>query len=257
MSAISLPRHDEAWRKAGLATVSLVLNAALIAVLSFTALGIDETATPPPPPLVYLDIEPRPLLPGEIERRPMVEAPAREAIALPSPLADAAPVARPLDKDDEDDRPAPPNPRIAATPPTRTPAPPAADWTVRSDVRGNVARSLRQGLPGCSVPSRLTETERQACREDFERRASAAPPIEGTGNPERDAAFAREGARRLAQWEAQRRPLSGGVGVTAPADCVGSNFGTGCAGAHLGPVPGTDMRQGADSLIRQGSNRVD
>ena len=45
-------------------------------------------------------------------------------------------------------------------------------------------------------------------------------------------AFAREGARRLAEWEARRRPLSGGVGVVGPADCVGSNFGTGCAGAH-------------------------
>jgi len=249
--------RDLDWRKAGLAGVSVVLNVALIAVLSFTALGIDETATPPSPPLVYLDIAPRTLLPGEIERRPTVQAPAREAVALPSPVADASPVARPLDEDEEDDRPAPPRPRISRAAPAGTPAPPAADWTVRPDIRGSVARSLRHGLPGCSAPSRLTQIERDACREDFERRASAAPPISGTGDPERDAAFAREGARRLAQWEAQRRPLSGGVGITKPADCVGSNFGTGCAGAHLGPVPGTDMRQGADSLIRQNSNRVD
>lgn len=258
MSALSLRRHDLTWRKAGLATVSAAFNALLIAALSLTALGIEETAAPPPPPLVYLDIEPRPLLPGEIERRPPVEAPAREETPLSaSASTTTSTLARPLEKDDEDDRPAPPNPRIAVAPPAGAPAPPSADWTVRSDVRGSVARSLRQGLPGCSVPSRLTQVERDACREDFERRASAAPPIEGTGNPERDAAFAREGARRLAQWEAQRRPLSGGVGVTAPADCVGSNFGTGCAGAHLAPVPNTDMRQGADSLIRQKSNKVE
>jgi len=246
------------WRKAGLAAISAVFNALLIAALSLTALGVDETVAPPAPPLVYLDITPRPLLPGEIERRPPVEAPARAETPLSSSAsARTSTLARPLEKDDEDDRPAPPNPRIATTPPAGTPAPPSTDWTVRSDVRGSVARSLRQGLPGCSVPSRLTQVERDACREDFERRASAAPPISGTGNPERDAAFAREGARRLAQWEAQRRPLSGGVGITGPADCVGSNFGAGCAGAHLDGPPGVDMRQGATTNIRQGSNKVD
>ncbi len=98
-----------------------------------------------------------------------------------------------------------------------------------------MARTLRQGLPGCASPDLLNEMERQHCRNEFARRAENAAPITGSGNPERDARFAREGARRLAEWEATRRPLSGGVGVVGPADCVGSNFGTGCAGAHLNP----------------------
>jgi hypothetical protein len=87
------------------------------------------------------------------------------------------------------------------------------------------------------------------------RRGLNAAPITGTGNPERDAAFARQGARRLAEWEMMNRPLSGGVGVVGPADCIGSNFGTGCAGAHLGDVPGVDMRQGAESTINRGERR--
>ena len=115
--------------------------------------------------------------------------------------------------------------------------------------------TLRQGLPGCASPELLNEAERRRCRDDFDRRAAAGPPIRGTGNPERDARFARQGARRLAEWEQLRRPLSGGVGVVGPADCVGSNFGTGCAGAHLGPVPGVDMQQGARTPINPGEQR--
>ena len=42
-----------------------------------------------------------------------------------------------------------------------------------------------------------------------------------------------------------------------PSDCVGSNLGTGCAGAHLGDRPGVDMRQGATTNIRQRSNKLD
>ena len=118
-----------------------------------------------------------------------------------------------------------------------------------------MARTLRQGLIGCSTPQQLSTAERANCREDAMRRGLNAAPITGTGNPERDAAFAREGARRLAEWEQRRRPLSGGVGVVGPADCVGSNFGTGCAGAQLPSVPGVDMRQGAETTINRGERR--
>ena len=77
--------------------------------------------------------------------------------------------------------------------------------------------------------------ERAICDERFAERAAAAAPIEGTGNPARDARFAAEGARALAEYEARRRPLSGGVGVVGPQDGPGSNFGMGVAGAHIDP----------------------
>jgi hypothetical protein len=118
-----------------------------------------------------------------------------------------------------------------------------------------MARGLRQGAVGCASPELLNELERRHCRERFGERAAAAPPITGSGNAERDAAFARQGARRLAEWEMMNRPLSGGVGVVGPADCVGSNFGTGCAGAHLPDVAGVDMRQGGRTTHNGGERR--
>ena len=75
--------------------------------------------------------------------------------------------------------------------------------------------------------------------------------INGTGNAARDGRFAREGAREMQRYEAQRRPLSGGAGVMPPQECPGSNFGVGCAGAHLDP----SMRQGATTNVRQDSNK--
>nr|WP_314434832.1 hypothetical protein [uncultured Brevundimonas sp.] len=132
------------------------------------------------------------------------------------------------------DRPSPINPRLAAPAPHSIPAP-DNQWTVSSDRTAAMGRALRQGLAGCTNPQLLSREERQHCEDRRAQIARNAVPITGTGDPARDAAFAREGARRLAQWEADRRPLSGGVGIVGPADCVGSNFGTGCAGAQLDP----------------------
>lgn len=240
------------WRKAGLATASVAINLALLTALSFTALGVDDgdriVSTPP----VYLDIEPRPLLPDERPREPVHAPPATQAQAAremqqtDSRSAAAGPGA---------ERPTPPRPRVTLPAPQGVPTP-ANPWRVDpDDQRAGMARGLRQGAVGCASPELLNELERRHCQERFGERAAVAPPITGSGNPERDAAFAREGARRLAQWEAQRRPLSGGVGVVGPADCIGSNFGTGCAGAHLGPVPGTDMQQGARTTHNSGEQR--
>ena len=256
MTALPLPRPRRPnWRKAGLATASVVINTALIAFLSFTAPGIKRPDFVSEPPPIYIDITPRPLLPDEQPRIPVQTPPASDATTTPRNAREivTAPSTRP--ETPQDVRPAPLRPRIATPSPQGVPAPPDA-WTVNPNDRSNaMARTLRQGLIGCSTPQQLSTAERANCREDAMRRGLNAAPITGTGNPERDAAFAREGARRLAEWEQRRRPLSGGVGVVGPADCVGSNFGTGCAGAQLPDVPGVDMRQGAETTINRGERR--
>jgi len=257
MSVSAMPRPNRRrpdWRKAGLATAAVAINTALIAALSFTALGIeggDIVAAPPP---IYLDIEPRPLLPDERPRVPTVTRPEVAPVAASASNASPAPSVR-TPETEAAPRPAPLRPRLAAPAPPGAP-PPADVWRVDPANRsGAMARSLRQGLPGCASPDLLNDAERRHCRDAFARRGENAAPITGSGNPQRDAAFAREGARRLAEWEAKRRPLSGGVGVVGPADCPGSNFGTGCAGAQLPDVPGVDMRQGAETTINRGERR--
>jgi len=256
VSALPPPRRPRAvnWRKLGLATMAVAINAAFITALSLSALGIDGRDIDVDPPPVYLDIEPRPLLPDERPRLPTTATPDVEPAAAPA--SSAAPSVRASAAETQAvPRPAPLRPRLAA--PTPPGAPPPGDvWRVDPANRsGAMARSLRQGLPGCASPDLLNEMERRHCRDEFARRGENAAPITGSGNPQLDAAFAREGARRLAEWEQRRRPLSGGVGVVGPADCVGSNFGTGCAGAQLPDVPGVDMRQGAETTINPGERR--
>lgn len=257
MSVSALPRPNPRrpdWRKAGLATASIAINTALIAALSFTALGIEGRDIVAAPPPIYLDIEPRPLLPDERPRVPTVTQPEVAPVAAAASNASPAPSVR-APETEAVPRPAPLRPRLAAPAPLGAP-PPADVWRVDPANRsGAMARSLRQGLPGCASPDLLNDAERRHCRDEFARRGENAAPITGSGNPQRDAAFAREGARRLAEWEAKRRPLSGGVGVVGPADCIGSNFGTGCAGAQLPDVPGVDMRQGAETTINRGERR--
>lgn len=240
------------WRKAGLATASVVINLALLTALSFTALGAGDRDRISPPPPVYLDIEPRPLLPDERPREPVYAPPATQAQAARETQRAES---RSATADPSVEHPTPPRPRATLPAPQGVPTP-ANPWRVDpDDQRASMARGLRQGAVGCASPELLNELERRHCRERFGERAAAAPPITGSGNAERDAAFARQGARRLAEWEMMNRPLSGGVGVVGPADCVGSNFGTGCAGAHLGPVPGTDMQQGARTTHNSGEQR--
>ena len=201
--------------------------------------------------------------------RPLPLAPAPPAAAAERAAPASAPVTalRPRKKDEEEARsglPAAPAPRLAAPPPG---APSVAAsggagvsdaWRVAPEGQaGRNARALRTSPAGCPSTAILTRGEQAVCDERFNARAAegAQRPITGSGNAQRDARFAREGAREMQRYEQQRRPLSGGVGVIGPADCPGSNFGTGCAGAHLKDVPGVDMRQGARSTVNEGERR--
>ncbi|KQS56056.1 hypothetical protein ASG17_08445 [Brevundimonas sp. Leaf363] len=239
-------------RKIAWVGASVAGHAVVIAALAWGAvkpMDLQRQAAP----VVYLDIEPRLVRPSDPVRKPTEAArrtEARQAAAQAALSAVSVNAPSPL--------PSPPRPRMAAPAPAAASPPPADPWQVRREDMGDaVARSLRAGIPGCRTPDILSQPEREACDQTFGAAAALAPPITGTGNARRDARFAREGARALAEYEAMRRPLGSGVGVVGPADCIGSNFGTGCAGAHLGSVPGVDMRQGSDSLVRQPSNKLD
>jgi hypothetical protein len=188
------------------------------------------------------------------------------AASAPSLPAPALPARRPAKDKDEDEAasgpPSAPAPRMAAPAPGGAPAPAASGvtdaWRFTPEGQaGRNARALRTSPAGCPSTGILTQSERAVCDERFNARAAegAERRITGSGNAERDARFAREGAREMQRYEQQRRPLSGGVGVLGPADCHGSNFGTGCAGAHLKDIPGVDMRQGARGTVNEGERR--
>lgn len=194
---------------------------------------------------------------------PTPPAAAERAVSTPAPIAPVR--ARKKDEDAaRDGLPSTPAPRIATPAPGAPSAaasgvPGVSDaWRVGGESQAERnARALRTSPAGCRSTAILSPGERAICDERFNARAAegATRPITGTGNAERDARFAREGARELQRYEQQRRPLSGGVGVLGPADCPGSNFGTGCAGAHLKDIPGVDMRQGARSTVNEGERR--
>ncbi|MDP3803189.1 hypothetical protein [Brevundimonas sp.] len=202
-------------------------------------------------PVIHIQMEPRPLLPGEVARVRPAPAPPQtiEAPALPgSPAADRD---RPFrDPTEDEDRPAPPAPRVGAPAPGAPPPPAGVEgWAVRPETLGDrVGRGLRTRGSGCATPALLSAAERAVCDDRFGQRAAAAAPIdEMSGSP-----FAAEGARRLAQYEARRRPLAGGSGNVGPQDGPGSNFGMGVAGAHLDPSFRPDSTQNIRTDRRDG-----
>lgn len=209
-----------------------------------------SVAIAPPAPLPAPTRAPTPV-PAPLPAAVPIPAPAPAPVpaaaaerAAPTP-APALPV-RMRKKDEDEARnglPAAPTPRLA-NPAPGAPSAAAAGvggitdaWRVTPEGQdGRNARALRTSPAGCPSTRILRPGEQAVCDDRFNARAAegaARGPISGSGNAERDARFSREGAREMQRYEAQRRPLSGGVGVAAPADCPGSNFGTGCAGSHL------------------------
>jgi hypothetical protein len=232
-----------------------------VGVLAVIGLGLFETRrdlAPIDDTPIYLQMEPRPLLEGETTRVP---TPSRTRAIETQPLAGARPdVLAPRKRDEDEAAPSPPAPRAAAGaagPGTPAPAADANPWTYRPETaEAAVGRSLRTGAGGCRiVDGHLSASEQQLCDDRFNAGAAAGrqigPRTQTASEQRRNEQFARDGAAALRRYEARRAPLTGGVGVMGPADCVGSNFGTGCAGAHLDP----SIRQGAQNLIRTPSGR--
>ena len=249
------PTREGRWRKPAIVAASLGLHVVVIGWMALQGIqeprryGGDLIEDPLFPQPILIELEPRPLLRGEVARTRQTPPPDTP----PSNLTDAGTrlthTTGATGSADAGDRPSPPAPRFATAPPGQAvAAPPAevgsAQWQVRRETLGDrVGRGLRTSTVGCTNPRLLTAAERAICDDRFGARAGAAPPIEGTGNAERDGRFAREGARALAEYEARRRPLSGGVGVVGPQDGPGSNFGMGVAGAHLDPALRPDSTQ--------------
>jgi hypothetical protein len=255
------PSRLARWRRPTLIGASVAAHVVVLGLLSYRAMGLAYPVLEPPPPAIYVEIEPRPLLPGEKARpRPApVAPPQRQAEAEPQPAsAEERSVMRfrlPFERRPDEDEEASRNvPALRPAAPT-APAPPAdvgTVWAVRPETMGDrIGRGMRTRGPGCASPQLLTEAERTICEDRFAERAAAAAPITGTGDPERDARFAAEGARALAQYEIRRRPLAGGVGIVGPQDGPGSNFGMGVAGAHIDP----SLRPDSNTNIRTGRDR--
>ncbi len=243
-------------RKAAILLGSIAFHVAVLTPLALRMVDpADAPAFDATPPPMFLEMEPRPLLEGETGREPTFARTAETAPALA-----AATTAEPTPSlDDEDDVPAPPSPRVAAGAPSGSPPAPADPWRVTPEtMRAAVARTLRTGPAGCrTMDGRLSPGEQALCDERFNEAAGRAGPLGPRtltpGEARREAQFARDGARALAQYEARRAPLAGGVGIVGPGDCPGSNLGVGCAGAHLDPA----MRQGATTVGNPGMRSND
>lgn len=238
--------HDRR-RRAMILGGSAVLHAAILGLIG---MGLLEDRLAPPPfddAPIYLDIEPRPLLRGETARP---AAPSRvqpvESRALNRAATDLA--VAPQQKDEEEDAPSPPAPRMAGgTSGAAGPAAPADanPWTYRPESQAAaVARSLRTGTGGCRImDGHLSAAEQALCDERFNAGAAEAARRHPLGartrtasEARRDAEFARQGAAALENYEVRRRPLSGGTGnVLSSPDCPGGNLAGSCAGAHLRP----------------------
>ncbi|MBU2029928.1 MAG: hypothetical protein KKG69_11070 [Alphaproteobacteria bacterium] len=199
---------------------SMGLNAGLIALLSITDTRPGRPGAPAATPL-YLYIEPRPRLAQE---RAPVRAVAASRTGVQGVVEDADGVPRPDDSRME--------PSAAPVP---TPAPGDA-----VDSRWRVGPGApTRGLPlSCEEPNRLSVEARRYCDDRARRFAGTARPIVGSGDAERDAVFARQGARRLAAWEAQRaepprgdppcetpHPVAGCEGVNIEVDLFSSRDG--------------------------------
>ncbi|KQP44512.1 hypothetical protein ASF31_12345 [Brevundimonas sp. Leaf280] len=177
------------WRKAGFAAAAVGLNASAVALLSLTDPGLRARSLRPAPMIVYLEDAWPSLV--RAPRSPSVTS-SEDAMAAPRPAQTSQ-----ADAPDRGD------PATSAPPPTSLSQAKADDGIdARWRVDGPLAEPKLSSL-SCNAPHRLAPDDRRRCEERWSG-GETTPVIRGTGNAYRDAAFARQGARRLAAWEAQR-----------------------------------------------------
>ncbi|WP_395944033.1 hypothetical protein [Brevundimonas sp.] len=202
-------KRRDGWRNSSLILASAVFNFGLVALLVLA-----DTDRRPlrrvGDELLYLEIEPRPRTPAD-----------RLATAAPlsSPRVRTAAATGPAETG-RADRSGPDSPMITTTP----------DGSAIDD-RWRVAGSApRAALPAqsCDMPHRLSLDDRRRCDGRWDALGQDARVISGTGNADRDATFARHGARRLAAWENQRaapaRTATPCVELGPVVECGGVNI---------------------------------
>ncbi len=207
------------WRLAGSGAAGTLIGVGLTAALAAASMGV-EADPARHVPLVYLDILPHP--PLAAASRQAAQRPGRATERERTTAAAATP----------------PSPPVLAPSSVQPDLAPANDLVLLEAAarRSAVARSLRRGASDC--PALLDEIERAACLDRLARRMVGGPGIAGTGDAARDAAFNRQGARRLAAWEAQRassargdppcetpHPVAGCEGVNIQVDLFSSRDG--------------------------------
>lgn len=187
------PPRRLGWRKAGFAAAAVGLNAGAVVLLSMTDPGLRARSLRPAPMIVYLE-----------EAWPsLVRAPRAPSVTS----SDSAVAATRRAQASQRDTPNRADPAMSALPPL----PPSTSMSQAKaddgiDARWRVGGALAEpslSSLSCNAPHRLAPDDRRRCEQRWNG-GEATPVIRGTGNAERDAAFARQGARRLAAWEAQR-----------------------------------------------------
>lgn len=207
------------WMVAGLA--GLGAHGLVLGLIAGRGPTLDAAVQPAEPPPVFIDMTPRRTLPSP-QADASVQAPPNPASASVLP-----PVAV---------RPAIPTGPAPVAPLTVEPAP--------APVRRPglvIPRSWRERC-GIAADAVITPEIYRACEQVF--LTAAAPPPQRRSAPAdpRDA-WAREGARRIRNWEALNGPRSGGTGNARPSDQPGSNFGMGDIDHSVVPMVSTNGRE--------------
>lgn len=239
MTTAALPTALPAFRnpkpnKAVWVLISIVAHLALLALgWALTPKSLPNLRSDPVN-AIYVDIEPV-VLPRAVPARAQPMPASTDDSRMSSASAPGQPVPR-IARHIVEGRPSTP----LASEGTASATPEGA-WTYVPETTGNaVARSVRTSAIGCAYLERLSEGEREICRERATERAvrklEEGQRITGSGDARRDARFEAEGRQRQSQYNQRRRPISNSeIGNTGPTDTPGSNFGLPPAGRHLDP----------------------